>query len=696
MSYNIGVNVIEVDGSATPAIVGAAVSVAAFNIATQRGAAAGPALVTKYAQFEATFGSYLPDALGAYLVKGFFDNGGQFAWVNRVTAPDATPSRAPLSDGAGNATLTLQTGYRGHVDPGSWGSTLAVEIKPSSSFSTTVAEVSPASITGTALAASTNLSAFPTLAVTVDGEQISITFRAADFADPTAATPAEIRNAINRHTALLTASLAANNALVLTSNGTVAHLNGTFTSLQVTAGGTSIGLAAGGEVTGTPATMTQTGTTLARVDGLRAGSTVELSDGTNEARVKLIRVTPATGAVEWQPAVANIGSFTATAVTAKTIEFDLTVARGGTQDSDVVERWTALTMESDLPSYAPARLNDPLAGSSYLFAINEHSASAPGSNLPAAQSFAYLTPGTNGTLTVPAFIGDQGAKTGFFAFDPIEVDLVVCERDDPAVVAAGVAYCQDRGDCMYVGSVPQGSVANGSAIAYGKNLQASKVYGALYGPWIKVLDPIGTGTGAGATPTRWIPPTGHIIGTYARIANARGVWKAPAGDEANLLGALDVEVNLSDADHTTLVETASVNGIRAIAGTGIVIDASRTLSTDPRWLYVNVRLLFNFVKSSLRQGLRWTRQEPNKDTLWDAVKFGSVTPFLTGLWRQGAFGTGQPADVFTVICDATNNPPDQVQLGVLTVEVYFYPSRPAETIVIKVGQRPGASSATEA
>ena len=245
---------------------------------------------------------------------------------------------------------------------------------------------------------------------------------------------------------------------------------------------------------------------------------------------------------------------------------------------------------------------------------------------------------------------------------------------------------------MYVGSVPRGSVANGSAIAYGKNLQGSKVYGALYGPWIKVLDPIGTG----ATPTRWIPPTGHVIGTYARIASTRGIWKAPAGDEANLLGALDVEVNLSDADHTTLVETASVNGIRAIAGTGIVIDASRTLSTDPRWLYVNVRLLFNYVKSSLRQGLRWTRQEPNKDTLWDAVKFGSVTPFLMGLWRQGAFGTGQPADVFTVICDATNNPPDQVQLGFLTVEVYFYPSRPAETIVIKVGQRPGASSATEA
>jgi hypothetical protein len=691
MTYNIGVNVIEVDGSATPAIVGAAVGVAAFNVATQRGAAVGPAHVTTYAQFEATYGTYMPNALGAYMVKGFFDNGGQTAYINRVVAPDATPSQIVLTDAA-NPTLTLQSGYRGHPDPGSWGGALAIEVTASSSFTTSVAELSPATITGTALSATTNLSTPPTIDVTVDGEAVTITFVAADFANPSAATPAEIRNAINRHTSLLTASLGAGNALVLTSNGTVAHLNGTFTSLQVTGGGTAIGLNAGAVVTGTAATMTQTGTTLARVDGLHVGSTVLLTDGTNSARVKLSRVTPATGAVEWQPAVTNIASFNATEVKVSTIEFSLTVAQGGTQPANVVEQWPGLTMEADLPSYAPAKLNDSLAGSAYLFAVDDHSASAPGSNIPSPVGFTHLTPGADGTLTVPAFIGDPGAKTGFYAFDPIEVDLVACERDDPGVVAAALAYCEDRGDCMFVGSVPMGSVGNGSALAYGRNLQGSKVYGALYGPWIQVTDPVGTGT----NPTRWVPATGHVIGTYARIASTRGVWKAPAGDEANLLGALAVEVNLSDADHTALVEQASVNGIRAIAGTGIVIDASRTLSTDTRWLYVNVRLLFNFVKSSLRQGLRWTRQEPNKDTLWDAVKFGSVTPFLTGLWRQGAFGTGNPADVFTVICDATNNPPDQVQQGLLTVEVYFYPSRPAETIVIKVGQRPGASTATEA
>ena len=67
-----------------------------------------------------------------------------------------------------------------------------------------------------------------------------------------------------------------------------------------------------------------------------------------------------------------------------------------------------------------------------------------------------------------------------------------------------------------------------------------------------------------------------------------------------------------------------------------------------------------------------------------------------GLWRQGAFGTGSASQVFTVICDQSNNPPDQVDQGNLNVEIYFYPSKPAETIVIFVGQQPSGASASEA
>src|SRR5262249_25479960 len=144
------------------------------------------------------------------------------------------------------------------------------------------------------------------------------------------------------------------------------------------------------------------------------------------------------------------------------------------------------------------------------------------------------------------------------------------------------------------------------------------------------------------------------------------------------------------------VREGGVNGVRAVPRSGVIVDASRTVSNDTRWLYVNVRLLFNFVKSSLKNGLRWVRQEPNRDTLWDAIKIQTVTPFLIGLWRQGAFGPGTPAQVFTLICDASNNPTHQVDPGKLKVEAYFYPSTPAETIIIIVGQQPSGATASEA
>ena len=187
-----------------------------------------------------------------------------------------------------------------------------------------------------------------------------------------------------------------------------------------------------------------------------------------------------------------------------------------------------------------------------------------------------------------------------------------------------------------------------------------------------------------------------MLGTYARIADARGVWKAPAGDEARLIDALGVEYDMTDADHTDLVRNGGVNGIRALPGAGIVVDASRTLSTDTRWLFANVRRLFNFVKASLRDGLTFVAQEPHTEELRRMVALNVTAPFLLGLWRQGAFGSDPADQVFTVKCDAENNPPAEVAAGLFTLEVYFYPAKPAESILIIVGQQDSGATAAEA
>ncbi|MCA1568378.1 MAG: phage tail sheath subtilisin-like domain-containing protein [Acidobacteria bacterium] len=700
MAYNIGVNVVEVDGAGAPAIVGAAVSVGAFNIQTKRGVPNRPTRVTTFTQFVEQFGGFTASSLGAYLVKGFFDNGGQTAYVNRAVATDpltgASPSMLTLSDGAARATLLLETGFRGSIDPGAWGGELAVRVTPSSTASTRIRETAPATIQGTApLAATTDMSAAPPLSLNIDGETTPtvINFQASDFANPALATRAEIRDAINRRTTKLIASLAVDNRLVLTSAGAVARIRQGWSSLQTTAANAPLNLTgpAAAPTLGTAAARTTLSTQVANSDVFQVGDVVRVRDATHTALVKIQRITDATDAVEWTPAVGDIADFDPFTTTIENIQFDLTVAYGGTEQANIVETWTGLSMESDLPNYAPRRLNDTLSGSRYLVATDRFSASAPGADVPAALAFTRFTPGREGTATANDFIGQQAGHTGFYAFDPADIQLLCCERTDAAIVTAALGYCAGRGDCMFVGAVPQLSVGAGQAVAYGQAFQGKKVYGALYGPWIKVFDPVGTG----ANPVKYVPPVGHVMGVYARVETARGIWKAPAGDEANIAGALDVEHQLSDADHTDLVKNGSVNGIRVVPGSGIIVDASRTLSTDTRWLYVNVRLLFNYVKSSLRRGLRWVRQEPNRDTLWSVVKYNSVTPFLMELWRQGAFGAGKPEEVFTVICDASNNPPEQVDQGNFKVEVYFYPSKPAETIIIIVGQQQSGASTAE-
>jgi phage tail sheath protein FI len=702
MAFNIGLNVIEVDGSAAPAIVGAATSVGAFNIITKRGVANSAIAVTSFPDFVNRFGGQFTGGLGAYLVRGFFDNGGQTAFINRVVSSDPTTGAAAasisLQDGNAANTLRLDAGFRGLDDPGSWGNDLFVTVTPTTEVGVRVRETAPASVTGTvAIGATIDMTAFPSITVAVDGEAIPtvLSFRAADFpAGPATATAAQIRDAINRQTSKVVASLSGTNQIVLTSTGAGAKLQRDFSRLQVTVANATLGLAVmAAAVAGTPAARATTGSQLADLGPFSVGDAVRVSDGTLSANTKILTMNPLTNDVTWGPPIANIASFAPLLLQVTKNEFDLAIALGSGDDEHVVETWSGLSMESDAQGYAVRVLNDTVVGSKYVAAADLHSASPSGANVPATlAAFTRFNPGRDGTPTANDFIGDQAAHTGFFAFDSFDVQLVATERTDPAITTAALAYCANRGDCMFIGAVPQGFVAAGQAIAYGQAFQAKKVFGALYGPWIIVQDPIGTGK----TPLKTLPPVGHVMGVYARVETSRGIWKAPAGDEANLLGVLDVETRLSDTEHTALVKQGSVNGVRAVPRSGVIVDASRTLSTDTRWLYVNVRLLFNYVKSSLKSGLRWVRQEPNRDTLWNAIKIQTVTPFLLGLWRQGAFGTGTPAQVFTVTVDATNNPSDQVDQGILRVDITFFPSKPAETIIITVGQQPSGASASEA
>ena len=178
-----------------------------------------------------------------------------------------------------------------------------------------------------------------------------------------------------------------------------------------------------------------------------------------------------------------------------------------------------------------------------------------------------------------------------------------------------------RGDCMFVGSVPEASVGGRrrrSSTARRSRARRSTARSTGRGSRCP------TRSAPGDDPVRSIPPTGHVMGVYARIeTDARHLEGAGRRRGAAARRARRRVPAVSDAEHTDLVKTGSVNGIRADPRRRHRASTPRArCRTDTRWLYVNVRLLFNYVKSACEQGLRWVRQEPNRDTLWTAVKFG--------------------------------------------------------------------------
>jgi phage tail sheath protein FI len=219
-------------------------------------------------------------------------------------------------------------------------------------------------------------------------------------------------------------------------------------------------------------------------------------------------------------------------------------------------------------------------------------------------------------------------------------------------------------------------------------LTVKSSFGAVYFPWIKATDP----TGQSATPIL-VPPSGYVAGIYARTDGRRGVWKAPAGTEANLSGTLGLAAQINDAQQDVL-NPIGANAIRFFPSSGVVIWGARTLSTasDPEYRYVPVRRLALFLERSIYNGIQWAVFEPNDEDLWASLRL-NIGAFMMNLFRAGAFQGTTPSQGFFVKCDAETNPQSEIDAGVVNVLIGFAPVRPAEFVVIKISQKTSDAAA---
>lgn len=252
-----------------------------------------------------------------------------------------------------------------------------------------------------------------------------------------------------------------------------------------------------------------------------------------------------------------------------------------------------------------------------------------------------------------------------------------------AVQTALISHCEQNGNRMAVLDAPPGMTPQQIKEWRSDVAMYDSAYAALYYPWIKVENPIGSNGNAEV----FIPPSGHIAGVWARTDEERGVWKAPAND--TIRGVLDVERAVTQNEQT-LLNPIGINCIRPFGTRGIRIWGARTLSSDSDWRYLNVRRLFNMVETTISEGTQWAVFEPNDMTLWEGVS-RTLTGFLQGLWSAGALAGASPDAAFYVKCDAETNPPESIDNGMLVVEVGISPTKPAEFVVFRISQQKQAA-----
>jgi len=295
-----------------------------------------------------------------------------------------------------------------------------------------------------------------------------------------------------------------------------------------------------------------------------------------------------------------------------------------------------------------------------------------------------LSGGTNGTaskLTDDDFIGKDngpGSRTGIQAFlDNSDVNIMAV----PGIVSANVqlslvSHCEKLASRFAVLDMPRDAKSVTDILQHRDIVDSD--YCAMYHPWIQVFDPL-------SKKDTFIPPSGSVIGIYARSDNSRGVHKAPANEVVANCTGLFVNYNVAEQD---LLNPKGVNLIRKFPGAGIRVWGARTASSKPLWRYINVRRLFIYLEESIKANTNWVVFEPNDAALWSRVK-RTIELFLEGMWRSGALVGGGPDEAFFVDIGPNTMTKDDIDNGRMICVIGVAPVKPAEFVIFRITQKTG-------
>ncbi|MEW6519567.1 MAG: phage tail sheath subtilisin-like domain-containing protein [Thermodesulfobacteriota bacterium] len=639
-----GVYVEEISSGVRP-IEAAGTSTAAFFGVAERGPIGQVKKIFNFTEFQTIYGGFLSGYFLAHAVFQFFNNGGTQCYVGRVAA-GADTATATIRDRGAAAQDSMTISAR---SAGAWGNKFMVIVDsskaddPANDFNLTVYQDNP----------------------TPDEEPLQL--EAYENLSMNPASPEFVETVINTSSKYITVT-------VNTANSN--QIAGYSQSAPITLGGALLG------ANQRKFRINIHNDGYRTVDLTAALAAADLSDLAVIGAAIQTTIRAMTPLRESTPA----GAYTVTVSVQSTNM--LRITSGNTSAASKVE---VIAASDPLENAAGAlRLGRRNGGTEV------YGAAAMRPQNTAADDFFFLgddtvagavsavQPGSDGTLP----LNDNDYTNAFAWLDTIrDVTLIAVPGiGSPAVADAGMNYCRNRplSDCFYIADMDRDDISLEDALQYRDDINTPNSYGAVYFPWLKALDP----TGLSAEPIS-VPPSGYVAGMYAQIDARRGVWKAPAGTEAVLGGAVGLATDLTDIQQGNLNKNKkSVCVIRKFPGSGIVLWGARTLSSDPEYKYIPVRRMAIMLRVSIYNGIQWTVFEPNDEELWSQIRL-NLGSFMMTLFRQGAFQGSTPSQAFFVKCDSETTTQADIDLGIVNVLVGFAPLKPAEFVVVKISQKAG-------
>lgn len=323
---------------------------------------------------------------------------------------------------------------------------------------------------------------------------------------------------------------------------------------------------------------------------------------------------------------------------------------------------------------------------------------------PNANTAATANSGSDGGALVEADFDGPGldtAKQGIYALLNTDLFNILCippytstDDVDNSLITHAATLCDGRRAMLLVDSpstwttvaqAQSGVATLLTAIAIGP--LASNA--AVFFPRISEPDPLHNNSLANFV------PCGAVAGIFARTDAQRGVWKAPAGLDAVLVGVPQLTVGMTDLENGEL-NPLGVNCLRTLPAAGNVVWGSRTLRGDDKlaseWKYIPVRRTALFIEESLFRGTQWVVFEPNDEPLWAQIRL-NVGAFMHNLFRQGAFQGKTPQQAYLVKCDSETTTQNDINLGVVNIVVGFAPLKPAEFVILHIQQLAGQVAA---